>query len=159
MYIYIHKYWHWGSVPGFDQDLCINGQLAASWSHEIEHQLAVEWWILATSFTSFTSFFWHLIAMNHYTALQAPIGLYALFDGQSPGWNSASSFQGWPENGDDLHFQTHPHMSHIIYFLILCSLRFSYVSRIYHVLGFIELDDGKILHESPIFDGKNHGFL
>ena len=29
----------------------------------------------------------------------------------------------------------------------------------YHVLGFIELDDGKKLHDSPIFDGKNHGFL
>jgi len=27
------------------------------------------------------------------------------------------------------------------------------------VIQFIELDDGKILQENPIFDGKNHGFL
>ena len=39
----------------------------------------------------------------------------------------------------------------------------SYVSlpegKLANITGFIELDDGFFLQESPIFDGKNHGFL
>ena len=34
-----------------------------------------------------------------------------------------------------------------------------FLPHLWKILEIIELDDGKNLQESPIFNGKNHGFL
>ena len=67
VYIYTHKYWHWGSVPG------LNGQLVARWSHE--NRTSTGSWVVKFGY-QFHQFHQFLVTPHCHESLPRPAGTH-----------------------------------------------------------------------------------